>query len=103
MTKEDVLRVVKEYKEDLVIEGAVPASMKGTDSAVKYTERAAGDYKRRLDHLRFMCEMIEILADKGEMEKVFRWLGFLQGALWMIGAYTINEMAEHNRGGSVDG
>ena len=28
--------------------------------------------------------------------KAKRWLGFIQGALWMNGVYTIDEVREHN-------
>lgn len=30
-------------------------------------------------------------------EKFMRWLGFVQGVLWVNGVYTIDEMREHNR------
>jgi len=29
--------------------------------------------------------------------KAFRWLGFMQGAFWVLGYYTIDEMRGHNR------
>lgn len=32
-----------------------------------------------------------------EIEKVHRWLGFIQGILWTQGIFTINEMREQNR------
>jgi len=31
------------------------------------------------------------------LEKMFRWLGFIQGVLWCEGMYTIDQMKEHNR------
>ena len=30
--------------------------------------------------------------------KIHRWIGFIQGVLWVEGIYTIDEMGEHNRG-----
>ena len=30
-------------------------------------------------------------------EKLMRWLGFMQGALWVKGIYTIDELKAHNR------
>jgi len=32
-----------------------------------------------------------------EWEKVNRWLGFVQGVLWLHGDYTLDQMREHNR------
>jgi len=34
------------------------------------------------------------------MEKFMRWLGFLQGALWSMEVYTIDELRAHNKGPS---
>lgn len=30
------------------------------------------------------------------MEKVFKWLGFIQGVLWIMGVYTVEELKDHN-------
>ena len=37
------------------------------------------------------------IIDLTEIEKAMRWLGFIQGVLWICGIYTIDEMREHNR------
>jgi methionine salvage enolase-phosphatase E1 len=37
-----------------------------------------------------------ILHYTHQREKVMRWLGFLQGALWVKGIYTIDELRAHN-------
>jgi len=31
------------------------------------------------------------------MEKFMRWLGFLQGAMWANGLYSIDELKSHNK------
>lgn len=49
-------------------------------------------------HVLWMCQEAKKLVRTGEMEKVGRWLGFIQGVFWTRGLYTINEMREHNRG-----
>lgn len=36
-------------------------------------------------------------ANRNERAKLMRWLGFLQGALWVKGIYTIDEMRAHNK------
>ena len=50
-----------------------------------------------LAHLHGMLDEMEIFIQEGRMEKVFRWLGFIQGCLWRIGVYTVQEMKNHNR------
>ena len=50
-----------------------------------------------LAHCHRMLDEMEVFIRDGRMEKVFRWLGFIQGCLWKIGVYTIEEMKNHNR------
>lgn len=52
------------------------------------------------DSIRHLLEMIPrirgFLTD-GRHDKVFRWLGFMQGVLWHLGIYTLEELKTHNR------
>ena len=50
-----------------------------------------------LAHCHGMLDEMEVFIQEGRMDKVFRWLGFIQGCLWRIGVYTIEEMKNHNR------
>ena len=50
-----------------------------------------------LAHCHGMLDDMEVFIQEGRMEKVFRWLGFIQGCLWRIGVYTVEEMKNHNR------
>ena len=50
------------------------------------------------EHLHWMTyQMEDMLFEEDDMEKVMRWLGFLQGVLWNRGVYTIEQLKEHNR------
>ena len=51
----------------------------------------------RREHLLNMIPQMYEFLEEGRREKVFRWLGFIQGGLWALGEYTIAEMKEHNR------
>lgn len=54
-------------------------------------------YDDQLAHCAGMIpKMVEFIKE-GRRDKVFRWLGFLQGVLYCKGIYTIEEMANHNR------
>ena len=55
------------------------------------------DKKEMLAHLHSMIDKIIKFLDEDRRDKLFRWLGFIQGALWVLGIYTINELKNHNR------
>ncbi len=48
-------------------------------------------------HCLGMLDKMEVFIDEGRMDKVYRWLGFLQGVLWMRGLYTLTELMNHNK------
>lgn len=50
----------------------------------------------RTRHVRWMLDEIDAFVDEGRREKAFRWLGFVQGALWCLDEYTIDELKLHN-------
>ena len=35
-----------------------------------------------LNHLLYMCNQVETFVAEGRRDKAFRWLGFIQGAMW---------------------
>lgn len=41
--------------------------------------------------------MIDEMKNMDDQEKANRWLGFIQGAFWAMGKFTIDEMRDHNR------
>jgi hypothetical protein len=52
-------------------------------------------------HLVYMIRRMEDMLDTSlfpvtNWDKFNRWLGFVQGCLWNLGEYTLNEMREHN-------
>ena len=54
----------------------------------------------RLSHYLFMCDQIVIFMESGgsdKKEKGMRWLGFLQGALWREGFYSLRGLKDHSR------
>jgi len=50
-----------------------------------------------LAHCYGMFDEMEAFLKEGRMDKVFRWLGFIQGCLWRSGIYTVEELKNHNR------
>lgn len=53
-------------------------------------------------HLKWMCLRGIALVAEHRFDKANRWLGFIQGALWMTGFCSIDEMKEWNRPDEVE-
>jgi hypothetical protein len=47
-----------------------------------------------LGHIRSMPDRF---PEEGSVKKAMRWLGFMQGALWMVRAFTLEELKDHSR------
>lgn len=50
-----------------------------------------------LGHCLAMLDDMDKFVDEGRMEKVFRWLGFMQGVLWVLGLYSLEDLKNHNK------
>jgi len=37
------------------------------------------------------------ILDVGRIEKAMRWIGFIQGVLWSLGDFTVDELRSHSR------
>lgn len=69
----------------------------GTSESVKFHIQLSRGEARNLSHALWMCgETIE-LARADRREKAFRWLGFVQGVLWVHRIFSVEELKNHNR------
>ena len=56
------------------------------------------DYSERgLEHCYAMLDKMEGFIVEDRMDKVYRWLGFIQGCFWSRRIYTLAELTDHNR------
>ncbi len=89
MDAKKVLEVVAQYRR--FFEGR----------GVPQREAAAGERgsgaQEVLMHCHRMLNQIEAFIRAGRVEKAHRWLGFIQGALWASGFFSIDEFKNHNR------
>lgn len=71
---------------------------KPTVQRLNDTEVLAGEYmpRDRASHLLYMCQEIGNLIAEQRHDKVMRWLGFVQGALWAHNWATIEELKRLN-------
>lgn len=52
--------------------------------------------RRALSHCHNMLPHMEQFVQENRLEKTFRWLGFIQGVLWVLRLYTLDELKNHN-------
>jgi len=48
-------------------------------------------------HVATMFPRMRELIEENRIEKCMRWIGFIQGWLWTIGAYSLDELKNHSR------
>jgi len=49
-----------------------------------------------LEHCHYMIDKIEEFVVQKRIQKACRWLGFVQGCLWTLRYYSIEELRKHN-------
>jgi len=86
MTFEQVKQVVAQYT-TMLSQSGVKNKKHPSSGFLPSVEDALG-------HARWMCEEIANMTD---IEKAMRWLGFVQGVLWVTGRRTIDKMRDDNR------
>ncbi len=60
------------------------------------TEGFFGDRQTVMAHVMWMCSTaLKELEENNDRDKANRWLGFIQGVLFCVGHYTIDEMRAH--------
>lgn len=89
MTKEKVIEVLAEYRQ--IFEDMEIPKRKFPHDAL------AVEHFDCLAHCHSMIDEMEVFIDEGRMEKVARWLGFIQGVLFACGKSTIGESKSRNR------
>ena len=89
MTPEKVLEVIETYRQLFIEKGIGKIDYPHNDLLDRETHG--------LEHCHGMLDkMVEFVREK-RMEKVFRWLGFIQGVLWTTRVYPLTNLKDHNR------
>lgn len=92
MTSEKLIQVFRFYDAELEKRGIRNRQTSEYDSTgVELKESTP------LEHARWMCPVAIEHVQDGNKEKAFRWLGFIQGVLWMSNIYTLNDLKNHSR------
>ncbi|MEN9604542.1 MAG: hypothetical protein RJB39_227 [Candidatus Parcubacteria bacterium] len=89
MTDNKILEVIERYR--ALFRGlGIPEIRCNSDKKIETREEA-------LAHLHQMLDTMVTFVGEKRTGKAFRWLGFLQGALWVLQEYTLDELKDHSR------
>ena len=94
MTPNKMREVIEHYRSllSLIPEGEGPyASNPSPREALAHVHGMLGRVERQLDSCQSEAGYSE------DWEKANRWLGFIQGVLWLHGDYTLDQLRGHNR------
>lgn len=91
MTKEKIIAALRMYEDEIMEISMKYPEQDGVNSG-SYTSISSAKA-----HIKYMCRQTVQFLEEGRVEKAMRWLGFIQGALWVLGEYSIAELKEHNR------
>jgi hypothetical protein len=92
MTKDKLIELLRFYQTKLKEEAYEPSEY---DS---YTKKASSFHSfQHLDHALWMCEEATGLVSEGKIDKANRWLGFVQGVLFLTGKFTLKELRDQTR------
>lgn len=94
---EEVTQMVRVYCRTLDELGYTPTPFADVDAKVGGSIYSAGKFEV-LNHAMWMCGEIEAFVRQNRMAKAYRWIGMVQGLLFMGGVYSIAELKEHNVG-----
>lgn len=75
--------------------GYSPVPFSDTGAKVGASIYSAGKFEV-MNHARWMLDQIEIFLRQHRMVKAHRWIGMVQGILFMGGVFSIEELKRHN-------
>lgn len=91
MKARKIRRIIKDYQKLLTDAGVEPVDF-------PHNQRLSLDCRKQsLGHVYTMLSRMENFIAQNQMGKVYRWLGFVQGVLWVNGLLSVGEMKEENR------
>lgn len=96
LTVEQVSAMLDRYCKLLEEQGYEPKPFGDVDAKIGGSLYRSGKYDA-LNEAYWMCGEVRKLVRQGRWSKALRWIGFIQGVLWMSGIYSITELKVHNR------
>ena len=91
MTKDKIIEVAEIYQELFKLQKIKPKRLNHSKEAGQCTK------KELRGHLYYMVSNAIAFAQTNKIEKAFDYLRFVQGALFMMDEYTIEDLEKHNQ------
>jgi hypothetical protein len=96
-SREHAEQMLERYSKKLTELGYEPVPFPDTGKPLTGTIYRGAKFDA-LCHARWMCEETRGFMGSGRWAKAYRWIGMIQGLLFMGGVYSIEELKRHNRG-----
>ena len=88
LTQKNLLALARQYSLALGAHGAVPRRL----TEYQFLPRCY-DHRSVMDHCTWMCDRIpEIMDHIGGYQIAIRWLGVIQGAMWVYGITSLAQI-----------
>ena len=95
MSRGEASAMLKFYCRTLDDLGYSPKPFADTGAKVGASIYSAGKFEV-MNHARWMLDETEAFVRQNRMAKAYRWLGMVQGILFMGGVFSIEELKRHN-------
>ena len=96
LTVEQAYAMLDFYTHLLEQQGYQPVPYPDADARVGGSVYRGAKYDA-LNQAYWMCQETRKLIRQGRWSKAQRWIGFIQGLVWMSGLCSISEIKTHNR------
>jgi hypothetical protein len=96
LTQEQAYAMLDFYCDLLEKQGYEPIPYPNPDARVGGSVYRGAKYDA-LNEAYWMCQEARKLIRQGRWSKALRWIGFIQGLVWMCGLQSISEIKTHNR------
>lgn len=96
--REQAQQMLDFYCKTLSDLGYSPKPYPDVDGTVGANIYSAGKFEV-MNHALWMCGQAAEFLRQNRMPKAYRWIGMIQGILFMGGVFTISELKKHNSAG----
>ena len=98
LSREQAIHMLSFYCKTLDDLGYRPQAFKDIEARVGATIYSSGKFEV-MNHALWMCDQTAHFIQQNRLAKAYRWLGMIQGILFMGGVFSIAELKEHNAQG----
>ncbi len=98
LSRDQADAMLKFYCRTLNKLGYSPKPFSDIDGKVGSSIYSAGKFEV-MSHALWMCDRAEDFMRQNRLAKAYRWIGMIQGILFMGGVFSLAELRTHNRKG----